>query len=77
MSQLVLTRTIAHPSLTALHARYWRVMQFAARTALGVMWWDVFMRRIRLRGLPWRTAGRIGEFSWSVAAYRPFVPVRD
>src|SRR3990172_9126508 len=46
------------PSRTSLRLRYWRVMLFASRTALGVLWWDVVLRRIGLRRLARRTASR-------------------
>jgi len=50
------------PSRTSLRLRYWRVMLFASRTAIGVLWWDVLLRRIGLRRLARRTAaGRYGR----------------
>src|SRR3972149_11842702 len=50
------------PSRSSLRLRYLRVMLFASRTALGVLWWDVFLRRVGLRRLARRTAaGRYGR----------------
>ena len=61
MPQSLPMRTIPRLSRLALRRRYWRVMLFASRTALGVLWWDVFLRRIGLRRLARRTAaGRYG-----------------
>jgi predicted unusual protein kinase regulating ubiquinone biosynthesis (AarF/ABC1/UbiB family) len=50
------SKTIPQPSPRSLRARYWRVMLFASRTAAGVLWWDVLLRRIGLRRLARRTA---------------------
>ncbi len=44
------------PSSRVLRARYRRVLLFFARVALGLLWWDVALRRIGLRGLARRTA---------------------
>src|SRR3990172_9032873 len=46
------------PSRSSLRLRYWRVMLFASRTAIGVLWWDVLLRRIGLRRLARPTSPR-------------------
>jgi predicted unusual protein kinase regulating ubiquinone biosynthesis (AarF/ABC1/UbiB family) len=56
------------PSRTALRLRYWRVMLFASRTALGVLWWDAFLRRIGLRRLARRTSA--GRYARAARRYR-------
>jgi predicted unusual protein kinase regulating ubiquinone biosynthesis (AarF/ABC1/UbiB family) len=38
-----------------LRARYWRIVFFFARVTLGVMFWDIFLRRIGLGGWAART----------------------
>lgn len=39
-----------------LRARYFRVLVFFAGVVLGVVWWDIILRRVGLRGLSRRTA---------------------
>ena len=39
-----------------LRLRHARVLLFFARTAAGVVWWDIFLRRLGLRALARRTA---------------------
>lgn len=39
-----------------LRARYFRVLVFFAGVVLGVLWWDIFLRRVGLRRLSQRTA---------------------
>jgi predicted unusual protein kinase regulating ubiquinone biosynthesis (AarF/ABC1/UbiB family) len=47
---------VVGPSRGALRARYWRALLFFARVAVGVLWWDILLRRIGLRPLARRTA---------------------
>src|SRR3990172_8724293 len=56
------------PSPSSLRLRYWRVMLFASRTALGVLWWDVFLRQIGLRRLARRSAA--GRYARVARRYR-------
>jgi len=49
-------KAVAGPSRSALRARYWRALLFFARVAVGVLWWDILLRRIGLRPLARRTA---------------------
>ena len=46
------------PSRRKLRARYWRALFFFSRTALGVLFWDVFLRNVGMRRLSRRTAAR-------------------
>lgn len=46
------------PSKRTLRARYWRALVFFTRAALGVLFWDVLLRRVGLRSLSRRTAPR-------------------
>lgn len=56
------------PSRSALRARSWRVLLFAGWTTLGLLWWDVLLRRIGLRGLSRRTAA--GRYRRVARRYR-------
>lgn len=49
-------KPVVGPSRAALRARYRRALLFFARVAAGVMWWDLLLRRVGLRGLARRTA---------------------
>jgi predicted unusual protein kinase regulating ubiquinone biosynthesis (AarF/ABC1/UbiB family) len=56
------------PSRTSLRLRYWRAMLFASRTAVGILWWDVLLRRIGLRRLARRT--RAARYARVAQRYR-------
>lgn len=47
---------VVGPSRAALRARYWRALLFFARVTMGVLWWDLLLRRVGMRSLARRTA---------------------
>jgi len=56
------------PSRISLRLRYLRAMLFASRTAIGILWWDVFLRRVGLRRLARRT--RAARYARVARRYR-------